>query len=150
MLSIQVDPSNWLLCKTNVVKDPNQPLTGISNKNKINSQIKMYPNPANDLITIEMNSNILPVAFQIIDAYGKTITLKSETKISANDKIRIALIGSGIIGHYDADTAMKVPGVDQFYRVIPCDHYPTVLHTFHRDHQFHLPDADQNKWNCKQ
>ena len=56
----------------------------------------------------------------IIDAYGKTITLKSETKISANDKIRIALIGSGIIGHYDADTAMKVPGIEL---VAVCDLY---------------------------
>ena len=33
----------------------------------------------------------------LTDAYGKTITLKSEAKITANDKVRIALIGSGII-----------------------------------------------------
>ena len=56
----------------------------------------------------------------LTDAYGKTITLKSEAKISANDKIRIALIGSGIIGHYDIDTALKVPGVEL---VAVCDLY---------------------------
>ena len=56
----------------------------------------------------------------ITDAYGKTITLKSEAKISANDKIRIALIGSGIIGHYDTDTALKVPGIEL---VAVCDLY---------------------------
>lgn len=39
-------------------------------------------------------------------------TIFSEQKISANDKIRIGLIGSGIIGHYDTDTALKVDGVE--------------------------------------
>ncbi|MEO6329097.1 MAG: Gfo/Idh/MocA family oxidoreductase [Ginsengibacter sp.] len=33
-------------------------------------------------------------------------------KISANDKIRIAVIGFGIQGHMDAATALKVPGVE--------------------------------------
>ena len=56
----------------------------------------------------------------LTDAYGKIITLKSEAKITANDKVRIALIGSGIIGHYDTDTALKVPGVEL---VAVCDLY---------------------------
>lgn len=56
----------------------------------------------------------------LTDAYGKTITLKSEAKITANDKVRIALIGSGIIGHYDTDTALKVPGIEL---VAVCDLY---------------------------
>lgn len=38
--------------------------------------------------------------------------LVSIKPFSANDKIRIGLIGSGIIGHYDTDTALKVPGVE--------------------------------------
>jgi predicted dehydrogenase len=33
-------------------------------------------------------------------------------RISANDKIRIATIGLGIMGHADTDTALRVPGVE--------------------------------------
>ncbi len=40
--------------------------------------------------------------------------------ISANDKIRIGLIGAGIIGHYDADSALKVAGVEM---AAVCDIY---------------------------
>jgi predicted dehydrogenase len=47
-------------------------------------------------------------------------TLVSKAKVSANDKIRIGLIGSGIIGHYDTDTALKVDGVEL---VAVCDLY---------------------------
>ncbi len=54
------------------------------------------------------------------EAYGKTFILQSEARISSNDTIRIALIGSGIIGHYDTDTALKVPGVEL---VAVCDLY---------------------------
>lgn len=46
--------------------------------------------------------------------------LHSKIKISANDKIKIGLIGSGIIGHYDTDTALKVDGVEL---VAVCDLY---------------------------
>ena len=38
--------------------------------------------------------------------------LISTVKTSANDKIRIGLIGCGIIGHYDTDTALKVEGIE--------------------------------------
>ena len=46
--------------------------------------------------------------------------IKSNIKVSANDKIRIGLIGCGIIGHFDTDTALKVPGVEL---VAVCDLY---------------------------
>jgi hypothetical protein len=46
--------------------------------------------------------------------------LQSQIKTTANDKIRIGLIGSGIIGHYDTDTALKVEGVEL---VAVCDLY---------------------------
>ena len=39
-------------------------------------------------------------------------TLLSKVKVSSNDKVRIGLIGSGIIGHHDTETALKVPGVE--------------------------------------
>lgn len=38
--------------------------------------------------------------------------LRYEQKISANDKIRIGVIGYGVQGHFDLDTALKVPGVE--------------------------------------
>jgi predicted dehydrogenase len=48
-----------------------------------------------------------------VEADANTLrrTLVPEQKVSANDKISIGLIGSGIIGHYDTDTALKVDGV---------------------------------------
>ena len=49
-----------------------------------------------------------------------TEKLISSIKINANDKIRIGLIGCGIIGHFDTDTALKVPGVEL---VAVCDLY---------------------------
>jgi predicted dehydrogenase len=46
--------------------------------------------------------------------------LHSQIKVMANDKIKIGLIGSGIIGHYDTDTALKIDGVEL---VAVCDLY---------------------------
>ncbi|MFT4032176.1 MAG: Gfo/Idh/MocA family oxidoreductase [Siphonobacter sp.] len=48
----------------------------------------------------------------------------SAQSISANDTIQIALIGAGIIGHFDLDTALKVPGVKV---VAVCDLYDQRL-----------------------
>ena len=39
-------------------------------------------------------------------------TLFYEKKISSNDKIRLGVIGFGIQGHEDLETALKVPGVE--------------------------------------
>ena len=47
-------------------------------------------------------------------------TLHSAIRVSANDKVRIGLIGAGIIGHFDTDAALKVPGVEL---VAVCDLY---------------------------
>ncbi|AFK03365.1 oxidoreductase domain protein [Emticicia oligotrophica DSM 17448] len=38
--------------------------------------------------------------------------LQYEKKITANDKIRIGVIGYGVQGHFDLRTALKVPGVE--------------------------------------
>ncbi len=38
--------------------------------------------------------------------------LRYEKKISANDKVRIGVIGYGVQGHFDLRTALKVPGVE--------------------------------------
>ena len=57
-------------------------------------------------------------------ASGNTQTnkkiLQSSVRVSANDKVRIGLIGAGIIGHFDTDAALKVPGVEL---VAVCDLY---------------------------
>ena len=39
-------------------------------------------------------------------------TLLAEKKIVSNDKVRIAVIGMGIMGHSDLRTALKVPGAE--------------------------------------
>jgi predicted dehydrogenase len=55
---------------------------------------------------------------------GKVIVLsperEPEKKYGANDKVRIATIGMGIIGHYDTETALKVAGTEL---VAVCDLY---------------------------
>jgi len=57
-------------------------------------------------------------------AYEDLKILRSEIKPSANDRIRIGLIGAGIIGHYDADAALKVVGVEL---AAVCDLYTSRL-----------------------
>lgn len=53
-------------------------------------------------------------------ASAKSVLLKSEIRSQANDKIRIGLIGAGIIGHYDNDAALTIDGVEL---VAACDLY---------------------------
>jgi predicted dehydrogenase len=38
--------------------------------------------------------------------------LHYEKPVSANDKIRVGVVGYGVQGHFDLDTALKVPGVE--------------------------------------
>jgi predicted dehydrogenase len=38
--------------------------------------------------------------------------LRYERKISANDKVRVGVIGYGVQGHFDLSSALKVPGVE--------------------------------------
>ena len=47
------------------------------------------------------------------DLFSKEIRIiPSKVVFSSNDKVRVGLIGSGIIGHYDLDTSLRVPGVE--------------------------------------
>jgi predicted dehydrogenase len=66
-----------------------------------------------------LGTNLLPISNQ-----AKVIELKpvpqNPVKYSANDKIRLATIGMGIIGHYDTRTALQVAGTEL---VAVCDLY---------------------------
>jgi predicted dehydrogenase len=64
------------------------------------------------LQTIGSSGSLLLAGLPALADQSKIQTLLSQARVTANDKIRIALIGSGIIGHYDTDTALKVPGVE--------------------------------------
>jgi len=50
--------------------------------------------------------------------------LQYERSFSANDKVRIGVIGYGVQGHFDLNTALKVPGVEL---AGICDLYPGRL-----------------------
>lgn len=50
----------------------------------------------------------------------ETRLLRDDVRISSNDKVQLGLIGAGIIGHYDIDTALKIPGTEL---VAVCDLY---------------------------
>jgi predicted dehydrogenase len=47
-----------------------------------------------------------------LDAKTEERILRYERKTSANDKVRIGVIGYGVQGHFDLTTALKVPGVE--------------------------------------
>lgn len=51
---------------------------------------------------------------------NKEYVMSSRPKFSPNDKIRVATIGMGIMGHQDTDSALKVPGIEL---VAACDLY---------------------------
>jgi predicted dehydrogenase len=53
-----------------------------------------------------------PLASLTTQAKAEERILHYERKISANDKIRIGVIGYGVQGHFDLNTALKVPGVE--------------------------------------
>jgi predicted dehydrogenase len=53
-----------------------------------------------------------PFASIAAQAKAEERILQYEKQISANDKIRIGVIGYGVQGHFDLDTALKVPGVE--------------------------------------
>lgn len=64
------------------------------------------------LQTLGGSGSLLLAGLPTFAANTNIRTLLSKVKVSSNDKIRIALIGSGIIGHHDTETALKVPGVE--------------------------------------
>lgn len=72
------------------------------------------------LHTLGASGSLLLAGIPAMADPAKVQQLLSTVKVSANDKVSIALIGAGIIGHYDTETALKVPGVEL---VAVCDLY---------------------------
>lgn len=66
--------------------------SNIEDFNKLNN-IKIYPNPANDHITIDFN-DVVPTKIEIFNIYGQSIYLNE--KISLSEKIDISSLKSGI------------------------------------------------------
>jgi predicted dehydrogenase len=54
----------------------------------------------------------IPLSSLAAKAKAEERILQYEKKISANDKVRIGVIGYGVQGHFDLNTALKVPGVE--------------------------------------
>ena len=78
-----------------------------------NDRRKFLRNISGSMALLAMGSNS-------IASSSTKYSLISSIKVSANDSIKIGLIGSGIIGHFDTDTALKIPGVEL---VAVCDLY---------------------------
>jgi len=53
-----------------------------------------------------------PFASLAAQAKAEERIIHYEKNISANDKVRIGVIGFGVQGHFDLETALKVPGVE--------------------------------------
>ena len=60
---------------------------------QIESQFSIYPNPFNEVLTIQNNENA-PITYQLSDVYGKTIV--SETTQTSNFKLETLNFKSGI------------------------------------------------------
>lgn len=53
-----------------------------------------------------------PLSSLAAQAKAEERILRYEKPVSANDTIRLGVIGYGVQGHFDLDTALKVPGVE--------------------------------------
>jgi predicted dehydrogenase len=72
----------------------------------------------------QLGGSSLLLAAGSMNSFGSSSMVRNQSGIrpviSPNDKIRIATIGMGIMGHQDTDSALKVPGVEL---VAVCDLY---------------------------
>src|SRR5215217_112691 len=59
-----------------------------------------------------MLAAIAPLSSLAIKQKAEERTLLYEKKISVGDTIRLGVIGYGVQGHFDLETALKVPGVE--------------------------------------
>ncbi len=93
VIAVQVDPSNWLLCKSSSVKDPNQLPIGINTDSPLIPDIFIYPNPSKDEITITTGTFNAPLSYRIYDALGKAV--KSGVLLNANTLLDTHTLATG-------------------------------------------------------
>lgn len=67
--------------------------TSTSIEEQLETQFNIYPNPFNDVLTIQNNEN-LTITYQITDVYGKVIV--SETTTTSNIKLQTSNLKSGV------------------------------------------------------
>jgi predicted dehydrogenase len=77
-------------------------------KNRSSSRRKFLQQLGNTALLLSAG----PVSSLAAEEAVEKRILNYEKKISANDKIRIGVIGMGIMGYNDLSTALKVPGVE--------------------------------------
>lgn len=65
-----------------------------------------------EVAATSMATAAMPIASLAAREKAEDRILRYEKPISANDKIRIGVIGYGVQGHFDLETALKVPGVE--------------------------------------
>jgi hypothetical protein len=70
--------------------------TGIANQRSLQDAISVYPNPANDFISITLNSTATLKEIKILDLTGRTIDMESFQKGENNIRIIVSDYPSGV------------------------------------------------------
>ncbi len=87
--NIMVDSANWII---NKVSGPTHDgtLSGINNYNNIEAATSVYPNPANNLITVKSEGNF---TFKLFDVTGKLMLTK---KCNSTESMDVSTFANGI------------------------------------------------------
>ncbi len=82
---MSIDPKNWIINKNGLIqKDPNLIVTAVSEQETTNSELRVYPNPVVDQVTVE-SANDQPQILTVFDPKGKKLETKSFTKSTTLD-----------------------------------------------------------------
>jgi aminopeptidase N len=97
--SVLIDPTNWIVCNQNTITHANDLINGVD-------QVKLYPNPAKDQVTLNFNGlldlsdNALSVKLFAID--GKQISINNYSLLLNNNSNNLLLdISQLLAGTYN-------------------------------------------------
>jgi aminopeptidase N len=80
-----IDPNNWIINKNGLIqKDPALIVTAVSEQETAENGLRIYPNPADEVVTIE-SENDQPHILTIYDPKGKKLESKSFQRSTALD-----------------------------------------------------------------